>query len=364
MDTIRKRLVVIIAMAVLIPALSSFTPMGTKPRKAKNIILMIGDGMGVAQMYAAWTMNHRMLNMTTCPFTGLSLTYSADDYITDSAAGATAMSTGEKTKNGYLAVDTAGKPLKTILEIAEEKNLATGLVSTSAITHATPAGFIVHEKLRDDYESIAADFLKTDIDVFIGGGADHFRKRKDNRDLTKELAAKGYQLAFSIEEAAKFQKGKLAALTAPEHNPKMSDGRGNMLSEATQTALNILSKNSNGFFLMVEGSQIDWGNHANDEHYVIDETIDFDHAVGVALDYARKNENTLVIIIADHESGGMTITNGKLYDATVKAEFSTHFHTAVPVPVYAFGPGAEMFTGVYENTSIFQKMMRAYGFSQ
>ncbi len=362
MDTTKRKITAIFFVALLMPFMMALKPLEKKHKKAKNIILLIGDGMGIAQMYAAWTVNHQMLNMVTCPFTGMSITFSIDDYITDSAAGATALSTGQKTKNGYLGVDSTGKNLKTILEFAEDHDLATGLVSTSAITHATPAGFIAHQSGRDDYEEIATDFLKTDIDVFIGGGADHFKSRKDHRDLTKELAAKGYQLAFSIEEAKAVEKGKLAAWTAPVHNVYHSEGRGEMLPIASQTAINILSKNKNGFFLMIEGSMIDWANHANNEKNMIEETIDFDNAVGVALDFAKKDGNTLVIIIADHESGGLTLTGGNLKNNTVKTEFSTRFHTSIPVPVYAFGPGAEIFTGVYQNTAVFEKMMSIYGF--
>jgi len=364
MDTIRKRIVWIALVLLLLPVLTSFNPVATKPKKAKNVILMIGDGMGIAHMYAAWTFNKGMLNMTTFPYTGLSLTYSADNYITDSAAGATALSTGQKTNNGFIAVDTSKKKLKTILEIAEDNGLSTGLVSTSAITHATPASFIAHQPSRNLYEDIAADFLKTDIEVFIGGGADHFNKRKDGRDLTKELAAKGYQLAFSTDEFKKVKSGKLCAWTAPEHNPYFRDGRGDMLPAATQKAISLLAPNSKGFFLMVEGSMIDFANHARNDDNAIAETVDFDKAVGVALEFARKDGNTLVIVLADHESGGMALVGGNIAKGEVEADFETFEHTAVPVPVYAFGPGAEMFTGVYENNTVFNKMLHAYGISK
>ncbi len=186
-------------------------------------------------------------------------TYSASDYITDSGAGATAISTGQKTYNGAIGVDKDTVYAKTILEYADEKGLSTGLVSTSAITHATPASFIAHQVSRDNYEAIAADFLKTDIDVFIGGGIKHFAARQDKRDLLKELRQKGYQVVFSMDSIKNIKRGKLAGLTAKEHNPSMLDGRGDMLPASTQTALNILSENKKGFFLMVEGSQIDWG---------------------------------------------------------------------------------------------------------
>ncbi len=160
---------------------------------------MIGDGMGVTQVYSGFTANKGQLNLFSCNSIGFSKTYSATDYITDSGAGATAISTGHKTYNGAIGVDKDTVIAKTILEYAEEHGLATGLVSTSAITHATPASFIAHQAFRDNYEAIAADFLKTDIDVFIGGGINHFCVRKDKQDLVKELRKKGYQVIFSMD---------------------------------------------------------------------------------------------------------------------------------------------------------------------
>jgi alkaline phosphatase len=333
-----------------------------KSERPTNIILMIGDGMGVAQVYSGYTANKGLLNLFICNSIGFSKTYSASDYITDSGAGATAISTGYKTYNGAIGVDKDTVIAKTILEYAEDRGLATGLVSTSAITHATPASFIAHQASREDYEAIAADFLKTDIDVFIGGGINHFAVRKDKRDLLKELRQKGYQVVFSMDSIKKITHGKLAGLTAKEHNPSMIDGRGDMLPNSTQTALNILSGNKKGFFLMVEGSQIDWGAHANNANYIAKEMIDFDNAIGKVLDFAKKDGHTLVIITADHETGGMSLVEGNFQQGTVVAKFTTTDHTGVMVPVFAFGPGAELFQGVQENTDLFTKMMKLFSF--
>jgi alkaline phosphatase len=218
----------------------------TKPirvKKPDNIILFIGDGMGVTQVYAGLTKNQGQLNLMKFRSLGFSMTYSASDYITDSGAGGTAISTGNKTYNGAVGVDMAGVPCKTILEFAEEKGLSTGLVSTSSITHATPASFIAHEKFRDDYEAIASDFLDTDIDVFIGGGRNNFTARKDKRNLVQELRDKGYQVIYSMDSVAGIQQSKLAGLIVPEHTPSILQGRGDMLPLASATAINILSKN-------------------------------------------------------------------------------------------------------------------------
>ena len=332
-------------------------------QEVKNIIFLIGDGMGLTQIYAGMTANLGKLNLENMPVIGMSKTYSSDAYITDSAAGATAFSAGEKTYNGAIGVDKEGNPIETILEIAEKQGKATGLVSTSSITHATPASFIAHQPKRSMEEEIAADFLKTDIDVFIGGGKQFFTTRGDGQDLTKQLQEKGYTIAFSMEEVAKVTDGKLAALTADNANPKYSEGRGDMLPNATEKAIELLSKNEEGFFLMVEGSQIDWGGHANDIQYVVDEMLDFDRTIAKALEFAAKDKHTLVVVTADHETGGLTLNGGSIETGEVEGAFTTGGHTAVTVPVFAFGAGATAFQGFYENTAIFNKFLDAYKFS-
>jgi alkaline phosphatase len=333
-----------------------------KGKKPKNIILMIGDGMGLAQVQAGMTVNRGQLNILQFRNIGFSKTQSASNYVTDSGAGATALSTGNKTYNGAIGVKADSTPCKTILEYAEQSGLASGLVSTSSITHATPASFIAHNISRENYEEIALDFLKTDIDVFIGGGRNNFVARKDGKNLVNDLRAKGYQVVYSMDSIKNISQGKLAGLTAENHNPSIQEGRGDMLPSSTKTAINILNKNKNGFFLMVEGSEIDFGAHSNNSNYVATEVIDFDHAVGEALAFAKQNKNTLVIVTADHETGGMCITGGDFKEGTVVARFGTTNHTGVCVPVYAFGPGSENFQGFQENTDIFKKMMQLWGF--
>ena len=328
-----------------------------KGKRPKNIILMIGDGMGVDHIFAGITANGGKLFLDNFKHAGFSKTQSADKFITDSAAGATALSAGVHTYNGALGVDANSKPVKNIVEEAVDKKLATGLVSTSAITHATPAAFIAHQGKRSTYEAIAADFLKTDIDVFIGGGYKHFTNREDKRNLADELKEKGYQVLQDIHAISQVKSGKLAGLTAPEHNGRL-DERGNLLPVATQTAINILSNNKKGFFLMVEGSMIDWGGHANNTTYVVEEMLDFDRSIGVALEFAARNRETLVIITADHETGGMSITGGNLDTGMVKGSYNTTGHTAVMVPVFAFGPGAQEFSGIMNNTDIHKKMIK------
>lgn len=328
----------------------------------KNIILLVGDGMGPAQIYAGQVANKGRLNLTTMPVTGQSKTNSADELITDSAAGATAFATGVKTYNGAIGMDAEGNPVETILEQAEAHGLSTGLVASCGITHATPASFIAHQAQRNMYEEIAADFLATDIDVFIGGARDHFEKRADGRNLLNELEDKGYTVVTEMAQLQDLRAGKVAGLISAGHQSPVMEGRGNMLSNAARFALNLLDKNDKGFFLMIESSQIDWGGHDNNLEYVVTEMLDFDKVIGEVLAFAAADGETLVIVTADHETGGLSLVGGDLNEGVVEGNFSTGGHTAVPVPVFAFGPGAPLFSGSYENTAIYDKMKALFKF--
>lgn len=331
-------------------------------QEVKNVILMIGDGMGVSQIYAGMTVSEEPLAIEGFKHIGFQKTHSFSDYITDSGASGTAIATGKKTKNGSIGVGPEGEKLTSILELAENNGLSTGLVSTSSILHATPASFIAHNKERHKYDELALDFLKTDIDVFIGGGRKNFAEREDGKNLIDSLKNKGYTIKTNLEEIKAVEDGKLAGFTAEKHNPKYSEGRKDMLPVSTQTALNILDNNQKGFFLMVESSQIDWGGHDQDKDYIVDELLDFDFAVKKALAFAKENKNTLLIVTTDHETGGMALTGGSIENHEVEAEFPTDDHTGVMVPVFAYGPGAENFQGIYDNTDVFKKLKELYGF--
>ncbi len=356
---LKKGIVCIVLMMV------AFTGFSQKSKKhPKNIILMVGDGMGVAQIYAGLTANHGKLNLEQCTTVGFHKNQASDKYVTDSAAGATAFACGQKTYNGAIGVDASGKPIPSILEVAEKNGLATGLVATCSITHATPACFISHQPSRALDENIALDFLKTDIDLFIGGGRKFFAHRTDSVNLIDSLKARGYQIANSITEVQQITSGTLAAFLADEQQSKFSAGRGDELVKSTEVALQLLPRNKKGMFLMIEGSQIDWGGHSNDAQYIVDEMIDFDNAIGKVLDFAKKDGNTLVVITADHETGGFSLNGGDMKTGLVEGKFTTGSHTGVMIPVFAFGPGAEQFSGIYENTDIFHKMMSAFRFKK
>lgn len=333
----------------------------TKP-EVKNIILMIGDGMGVSQVYAGYTANKGSLNLEKATITGFSKTSSADNYVTDSGAGTVAISTGKKAKNYSVGINADGKPETTILEHAESSGLSTGLVVTCAITHATPASFIAHVKSRHDSEAIASQFVGSGIDIFIGGGRKHFDLYKDSINYSDSLRNEGYTIVYDLESINPKDNSNIGCFVADMHLPPVLKGRGDYLSKATNIALSRLSKNKKGFFIMIEGSQIDWGGHDNNLEYVISEMIDFDKAVGEAFKFADKNPGTLVIVTADHETGGLALVQGNISEGNVMGAFVTTNHTGVMVPVFAYGPGAEEFSGIYENTEIYHKMMRLLNF--
>ncbi|GAB4429649.1 MAG: alkaline phosphatase [Bacteroidia bacterium] len=336
------------------------TTVRTAPRP-RNVILMVGDGMGLTQVSAGMYSVTQPLHLERCPVVGLSKTYSADDLITDSAAGATAFATGKKTYNGAIGVDTDTAALPTILEIAERQGYATGLVATCEITHATPASFAAHRASRNMHEEIALDMSSQNIELLIGGGQGYFERRADGNNLVAVLRANGYLVrnhSFAFEDLQIPQGQRLIYFTADGDPVRKSKGR-DYLPAASAFAPRFLSSfDAPGFFLMIEGSQIDWGGHANDGAYVISEMLDFDAAIGEVLDFAAQDKHTLVVITADHETGGMAIQTGSTRGNLTTA-FTSGKHTGVMVPVFAYGPGAELFSGIYENTAIFDKMMEA-----
>jgi alkaline phosphatase len=369
----RRSLLTIIALTVFL----LFSGCGEKPSRSasprvKNIILMVGDGMGVAQLSSlALAQNDLPINMERASACGFIKTHSANNRVTDSAAAATAYSTGSKTNNGNLGVDPTGAHLETVLEKAEAKGLATGLVATTLIQHATPAAFYAHTTDRNDYEAIALALLSADIDVVIGGGMKYLRNRADERNLVSELEQQGYTVVDSLAALNDVTGGRAMALYDEDAIPQyIRTGRDPMmLSRGTSKALEILTSNTprgaSGFFLMVEGSWIDSAGHANDTEMLIDEMIDFDNAVGTAFDYADAHPGTLVIVLADHETGGLSLpageTNFLLPDSGVDLRWSTTGHTAAMVPMLAYGAHAELFTGIIDNTDINQRMRELLG---
>ena len=335
-----------------------YTPTNSHNRNAKprNIILMIGDGTGLAQWFSGYTSNHAQLNVFGIKDIGLVQTASADSYITDSAAGATAMATGYKTKNRYVGVDPLGKPLVLVTELLKSWNFKTALISNGDITDATPASFYAHQRERSWSEAIALDFLESKNDILIGGGVAAFQQRNDRRDLLKELSAEGYTTSsrFALIDSAKNKKLVIIDDLAIK---KQREGRGDFLTRSFNKTTSLFTNTGAPFFILLEAAQVDWGGHSNDMPYIVTEVLDFDEVIGDALKFVDINKETLLIITADHETGGLSLLDGDIEQGIVSGSFSTNDHTAIPVPVFAYGPGSALFTGVYHNTEIFNKIM-------
>lgn len=327
--------------------------------KPKNIILLIGDGMGLTQISALHYKNKQKSCFVRFPVVGLQTCHSADNLITDSAASATAMASGVKTNNNMIGMDPLEVEHPTLLDIAKGNQMATGIVVTSNLTGATPAAFYAHQKNRGFNEQIAVDFLSSNIDLAIGGGYTHFAERTDKRNILKDLIKKSY-IVHSFHDA-KMKNPRLDTsfnyvYFTSELNPeKRSEGR-DYLESASEIAIDFLGPHSpKGYFLMIEGSQIDWAGHKEDPYYLMQEMKEFDKVIEKTLDYAIKDGETLVIVTADHETGGLSLSKGNL-NGKIKMDYTQNLHTGTMVPVFAYGPGANLFNGVYDNTDIFKKI--------
>ena len=239
---------------------------------------------------------------------------------------------------------------------------------TCSVVHATPAAFVAHVEKRDYKEDIALSYLSSDIDLLIGGGRRFFNKRtNDRRDLLAELQEKGYRVEniaeTPFEKLSFVPDHPLVWFTDDDEPASVTEGRSYLVQASTEATSFLQKRNKTGFFLMVEGSQIDWAGHKNNAEWMIAETLEFDRAVGEILRFAQSDGHTLVIVTADHETGGAAITQGSTRDS-LRIEFINGEHTATMVPVFAYGPGAELFNGVYDNTDIYFKIRKALGWPE
>lgn len=281
--------------------------------------------------------------------TGLSKTSSYDNYITDSAPGATAFSSGEKTNNRAVGVDHSGQKLALLPEILQRRKMKTGIITSGDFRDATPAAFYSHQPERSNYKDILRELADTPVDL-IAGACDL------KEDSALILLRKKFSIIYSADSIV---NQRLPILVADKNAAlAVSEGRGDWAQQTFQSAIKTLA-NKDGFFLVLEGAQIDHGGHANKLPYVVTELLDFDKVIGAAMQYADSNGETLVIVTGDHETGGLTLTGGDYARAMVSGQFSTVDHTAVPVPVFAYGPQSNLFRGVYENTEIFRLIIKA-----
>ncbi|MDR1973872.1 MAG: alkaline phosphatase [Bacteroidales bacterium] len=353
----KKILIVVLLLALLADVDIACSQKSNVPKKPKNVVLLIGDGMGLGSIYSLIAVRDNTA-FEQFKHIGFSKTQSADNFITDSGAGGSALSTGKRIKNKQIAIDPVTKePLETLVELSNKNGLKTGVVSACAITHATPASFLSHSDSRYKQEEIALNMLPTNPTLFIGGGRDYFEKREDGLNLSDSLRTRGFQVVYTMDELLNVKTEKVAGLLYDDNPKSMLNGRGDFLPVSSEKALELLSQNNDkGFFLMIEGSQIDFESHDNNYLGMIAEMDDFNATLNKVLDFARKDGNTLVVVTADHETGGLTPLDSSSV-STRNARYNTFGHTPVMVPVFAFGPNSETFCGIYNNNTVFDKIV-------
>ena len=334
--------------------------LATKP---ENIILVIGDGMGLSHITAHLYQQGSTV-LEEIVDVGLVTTHSADNLVTDSGAGATAMATGQKANNNAVGVDANGQPVESIMERAKKFGLFTGIVTTSSILDATPAAFYGHRANRYWQDSVSKDLVNCNVDFLLGGGKQFFDGTMEgspfnisdfeDRDfyITDIWRTPIERLSLPANKRVLYFNGTESAVL---------HGLGfDHLKNSSKKAIQYLSQKPGQFFLMIEGAQIDWASHAGRQKEVLLRMNAFEMMLKEVLNFARKDGNTLVIITADHTTGGLTIIDGSK-PGNVKLNFSTNGHTGSMVPVFAYGPGAELFRGIIDNTEIYEKMVLLLG---
>lgn len=357
-----RRIIAIITIAAFVAQPAFCKDKAPRTEKVDNIILLIGDGMGLGAT-ATWMVDQDYA--PTCferaQFTGISKTYSANNRVTDSAASGTAMATGKKTGNGMLGVTMDGTPVPSIAALAKEAGKSVGIVVTSYVLDATPGAFYGHALTRGDRKKLMEDLVAFKPDVICGGGRKYFTSGKYTKDNMVEKAKEaGFTYVETPEEFYETKAAPILGLFAEESFPMVIDRDSDFLTFASEHTYDILDDNKNGFFAMIEGSQIDHAAHSKNTEELIFEMEEFDKAVHAAFDYADNHKGTLVIVTADHETGGMTLVSGSKDftkgESGLDIKYSTSSHTGSPVVVYSYGPSAWKFSGVMENTDIFERM--------
>lgn len=329
-----------------------------KGKKVKNVILMIGDGMSLMHVYTAWAANRGKLWLENAQATGLSKTWAVKKLVTDSGSGGTSLATGVKTVYHAVGVDPEGKPLTSLVDVAKELGKDAGMAVTCRLWDATPCDFCCHNIDRDKEEELVGDYPTSGVDFVFGGGAQKFTNRKDGRDIFKELQKKGYHVSRTLDDFFAYDKNSRIFAVPYDKDTPLPNERGDLLARASMKGISLMNQNKNGFFMMIEGSQLDDYGHFNQLDLLMKETLDFDQTVGEVMKWAAKDGETLVVVTADHETGGLTLVNGNKDEGRVECCFSTKDHSGAMVPVYAFGPGAENFTGIFENTDVFKKIKK------
>lgn len=324
-------------------------------KKPKNVIVLISDGgAGQGQMWATATANGGVLNLMQMRNIGLLKTNPTNDYTTDSAGAGTALATGQKTRNRRIGTDSLGRKVENITEALAAKGVRTGIISNDGITGATPSAYYAHQPERDMGQKIAEDLLTSSADLVIAAPVKALSA--EDSLLISQLRIKNIAVCNCLEQLKETPLNQRAICLQGDDYKK--DFR--LIEESFEVVTDRLSAGKKGFFVMIEGAKVDKGGHANDLYTVIDEYLSFDRLVGKALEYADRNGETLVLVLSDHETGGVTILDGDYETGTVISDFSTNDHTGIPTLLYAYGPGSQYFRGFEENTSLFNKILSFY----
>lgn len=357
--------------AVLLPMVAAFFCIGMSgccsddKCKVKNVIMLIGDGMGTTHISALMLEeNYAPINMERAQSAALIKTYSANNRVTDSAAAGTALACGKKTDNKMLGLTSSGDTLISNIAIANSLGMQTAIVASSDITHATPAAFYAHVPHRDNREDIAMWLTKADINVIFGGGITAFNNRSDSINLLDNFKERGYFVASETSQIDSITNGNVIGLFADSHLNSVINNRGELLPDAAKKALEIVTNNCNkegcGFFMMIEGSQIDFESHSNNSKGIYAEMKDFDKVIGLAFDYADLHPGTLVVVCADHETGGVSIpscnTDFTSSESGVEYKFGSTGHTATMTSALFYGTCADEFGAIMDNTELAKKI--------
>ncbi len=338
---------VIVLLCLTTPLLAQQLP--------RNVIVMIGDGMGVSQLSAHHLSDENSV-FGRFPVAGFSMTQSASHFVTESAAGGTALATGYRTRNDVIALSPDGDTLRTLLEFARAQGKAIGVIATSSVTHATPASFLAHSTSRKLEFDIATQIAESGADVIIGGGKKWFLPegaggaRADKRNLLEEMRGRGYAVLTQLRPE-RHGASRFIWLAADDALPPATQ-RHLPASMTLRVATEHLKQHPNGFVLMVEGSQIDWAGHDNDFERLRAEMFDFNDAVRTALEFAEADGQTTVVVTADHETGGLALMGGNADGTNITPAWVHKEHTGSMVPILAFGPGSARFGGIHRNDEL------------
>ncbi|MBQ5775278.1 MAG: alkaline phosphatase [Paludibacteraceae bacterium] len=380
MKTVKITLVAFVAFVLLV---------GCAEQKPKNVIYLIGDGMGFGAVSSLLLSENGETGFEMAPVIGLNETCSANNYVTDSPAGGTALATGTRTCNGFLGVGPDSVQLESILKKAQKMGKKTGIVVNTTLTEATPGAFYAGVTSRKESYKIAEQFTESGVDVAIGAGLSAFINRPDSVDMTAVLIEKGYDVyldwksvldtesekfvgildmgdvhrrnksrnttASAAEGAEVCLAAKLAASEGKVDTTRFSEPT-EYLHKACNKALSVLEKDApNGFFLMIESAIIDGYGHNNDSEGMIEEMKEFDQTLKTLIAYVNKHPNTLLVVTADHETGGTGVTyksHAINQPEGLHLNFSTKGHTGTVVPIFAYGAGAAKFSGIFQNREL------------